>query len=198
MACAMDREADFLDLFIERRTHAPQVEPLVRAKVDRVPGKEETTDGRTVSRRLFEEVRNAPARGTATVEVRRLSARVKASKQARKDRRAARDADVTLRYQPVALPCSGAEPVNLFVVHAREEQPPPGVKPLEWFVLTTLPVTARPTPRGSCTGMRCAGASKSTSGSSSPAARSRSCSTTRPSGSNGPWRSRWSSGGGSS
>ena len=141
VVCTMDREADFLDLFIERRTHAPQVELLVRAKVDRVLGKEETADGQTVSRRLFEEVRNAPARGAATVEVRRLSARVKASKQARKDRRAARDADVTLRYQPVALPCSGAEPVNLFVVHAREEQPPPGVKPLEWFVLTTLPVT---------------------------------------------------------
>ena len=75
VVCTMDREADFLDLFIERRTHAPQVELLVRAKVDRVLGKEETANGRTVSRRLFEEVRNAPARGAATVEVRRLSAR---------------------------------------------------------------------------------------------------------------------------
>ena len=141
VVCTMDREADFLDLFIERRAHAPQVELLVRAKVDRVLGTEKTPDGHTVSRRLFDQVRNAPARGTATVEVRRLSARVKASKQARKDRRVARIAEVTLRYQPVALPCPGAAAVELWVVHAREQQPPPAVEPLEWFMLTTLPVT---------------------------------------------------------
>ena len=142
VVCTMDREADFLDLFIERRTHAPQVELLVRAKVDRVLGQQKTADGQTVSRRLFDEVRNAPARGAAMVEVRRLSARVKASKQPPKDGRAARVAEVTLRYQPVALPCPGTEPVELFVVHAREQQAPPAVKPLEWFVLTTLRVTS--------------------------------------------------------
>ena len=142
VVCTMDREADFLDLFIERRAHAPQVELLVRAKVDRVLGKEKTADGHTVSRRLFDEVRNAPARGAATVAVQRLSARAKASKQARKDRRAARVAEVTLRYQQVALPCPGAAPVELWVVHVREEQPPPTAEPLEWFLLTTLRVTS--------------------------------------------------------
>ena len=103
VVCAMDREADFLDLFIERRAHAPQVDLLVRAKVDRVVGKEKTPDGQTVSRRLFDQVRNAPARGDAKVEVQRLSARAKASKQARKDRRAARG-----RRGDTALPASGA------------------------------------------------------------------------------------------
>ena len=141
VVCTMDREADFLDLFVERRVHAPQVDLLVRAKVDRVLGREKTADGHVVSRRLFDEVRNAPARGGATVEVGRLSARVKASKQPAKAGRAKRDAELTLRYQPVKLPCPGAEPVELFIVHAREEQPPPAVKPLEWFLLTTLPVT---------------------------------------------------------
>ena len=142
VVCTMDREADFLDLFIERRTHAPGVDLLVRAKVDRVLGTEKTPDGHTVSRRLFDQVRKAPARGGCTVEMQRLSARVKASKQARKDGRAARVADVTLRYQQVALPCPGAAPVELWVVHAREEQPPPAVEPLEWFLLTTLRVTS--------------------------------------------------------
>ena len=93
-----------------------QVDVLVRAKADRVLGKEKTPDGQTVTRRLFDTVRNAPARGAAQVEVQRLSARVKASKQARKDRREARVADVTLRYQPVTLPCPGAAPVQLWVV----------------------------------------------------------------------------------
>ncbi len=142
VVCVMDREADFVDLFLEHRAHAPPVDLLVRAKADRVLGKEKTPDGQTVSRRLFDTVRNAPARGAAQVEVQRLSARVKASKQARKDRRKARVADVTLRYQQVALPCPGDEPVELWVVHVREEQPPPEVKPLEWFVLTTLRVTS--------------------------------------------------------
>ena len=153
VVCTMDREADFLDLFIERRANAPQVDLLVRANVDRVLGKEQTPDGQTVSRRLFDQVRNAPARGAAKVAVQRLNARATASKQAHKDRRAERVADLTLRYQQVALPCpavdtsiaavdrrarltrSGTAPVELWVVHARKEQPPPAVEPLEWFVL---------------------------------------------------------------
>ena len=125
VVCVMDREADFLDLFVEHRAAAPQIDLLIRAKADRVLGREKTPDGQTVSRRLFDTVRNAPARGAAKVEVQRLSARVKASKQARKDRREARVADVTLRYQQVPLPCPGDEPVALWVVHVREEQPPP-------------------------------------------------------------------------
>ena len=140
VVCTMDREADFLDLFVERRAHAPQVDLLVRAKVDRVLGKEKTADGDTVSRRLFDEVRNAPARGGCRVEVQRLSARAKASKQARKDRRVARVAKMILRYEAVALPCPGVAPVDLFVVHAREEEPA-AAEPLEWFLLTTLPVS---------------------------------------------------------
>ncbi len=91
-------------------------------------------------RRLFDEVRNAPARGACTVEVRRQSARVKASKQAPKNKRPARLAETTLRYEPVALPCPQAAPVALWMVHAREERPPAKTEALEWFLLTTVPV----------------------------------------------------------
>ena len=142
VVCTMDREADFLDLFVEHRTHAPNVELLVRAKVNRVLGKDATPDGDTAVRRLFDEVRNAPARGTCTVEVSRQSARVKASKQPCKPKRAARLAETTLRYEPVALPCPGAAPVALWMVHAREERPPPDTEALEWFLLTTVPVAS--------------------------------------------------------
>ena len=72
----------------------------------------------------------------------RQSARVKASKQARKQQRTARIAAMTLRYQPVALPCPGAAPVQLWVVHAREQRPPAQVAPLQWFLLSTLPVAS--------------------------------------------------------
>ena len=138
--CTMDREADFVDLFVERRERAPQVELLVRAKVDRVLAKERTADGEQVTQRLFEEVRSGPARGTCRVEVKRQSARPKASRQARKAKRGARVAELTLRYQPVALPCPGAAPVPMWIVHAREEQAPAQVVPLEWFLLSTLPL----------------------------------------------------------
>ena len=45
VVCTMDREADFLDLFVEQREHAPQVELLVRAKVNRILGHECTAEG---------------------------------------------------------------------------------------------------------------------------------------------------------
>ena len=139
VVCVMDREADFLDLFVEHRAAAPQIDLLIRAKADRVLGREKTPDGQTVSRRLFDTVRNAPARGAAKVEVQRLSARVKASKQARKDRREARVADVTLRYQQVPLrPGTSRSHCGSL----REEQPPPAAEPLEWFLLTTLRVSS--------------------------------------------------------
>ena len=140
IVCTLNREADFVDLFVERREHAPQVELLVRAKVDRVLGKDTAPDGSKLSRRLFDDVRNSPARGDCIVEVTRLSARIKAGKQAEKPRRTARNAKTTLRYQRVALPCPGAAPVEMSLVHIREENPPRNVKPLEWFILTTLPV----------------------------------------------------------
>ena len=139
--CTLDREADFVDLFVERREHAPQVELLVRAKVDRVLAKERTADGDQITRRLFEEVRSGPARGSCSVEVSRQSARVKASKQAQAAAYGAhRRHDAA--YQPVALPCPGAAPVRMWVVHAREQRPPAQVAPLQWFLLSTLPVAS--------------------------------------------------------
>ena len=137
---AMDREADFLDLFIARRAHAPQVDLLVRAKVDRVLGKEKTPDGQTVSRHLFDQVRNAPARGDARVEVQRLSARAKASKQARKDRRAARVAEVTLRYQQVALapaPRRSSCGSSMCARNSRRPRPSAGVVPADHAAVTS-------------------------------------------------------------
>ena len=56
VVCTMDREADFLDLFVEHCEHAPQVELLVRAKVNRILGHDCTAEGDTAVRRLFDEV----------------------------------------------------------------------------------------------------------------------------------------------
>ena len=133
--CAMDREADFFELFNEPRH--PQVELLVRAKHDR------RTDG---EHKLFETLRRSPVRSTLTIRIPRQSARPKLSKHKARPHRAERTAQVALRYQEVELPppsnLKDKMPLKLWVVHIREETPPPGEIALEWFLLTTVAVTS--------------------------------------------------------
>ena len=139
--CVMDREADFLDLFVEQREHAPSVDLLVRAKVNRVLDKDAGAEGNRVVHHLFDRLRGAPSRGHCTVAVSRQSARPKASRQRRKPKRLARQAELTLRYEQITLPRPTDKPVKLWIVHAREQRPPTNADPLEWFLITTLPVT---------------------------------------------------------
>ena len=135
--CVMDREADFLGLFVEQRDRCPQVELLVRAKSNRVLGEdaEET-------RCLFHTMRNAPVQSECRVQVGRVSARPKASKQRRKARRTARRAQLTLRYRRVTLKRPQANPIRMWALLAREETPPDAADPIEWLLLSTLPVTS--------------------------------------------------------
>ena len=123
------READFVDLFVERRERTPGVELLVRAKTNRVLGKDDAD-------KLFDKVRKSPAQGKLVVEVKRLSARVKA--QAAKAARQPRQATVRLRCLKVELPAKRKAPVEL--THVREENPPADDE--RRFLLTTLPSAA--------------------------------------------------------
>jgi hypothetical protein len=136
----MDREADIFELFDEQRTN-PSVELLVRAKNNRcVHGA-----GDTGHDKLFERMRNAPERGRMQVVVTRQSARPKASKQAAKAKREPRLADVSVHFERIELAPTDAalkqrEPLALWCVHVREDRAPPGVKALEWFLLTTIAI----------------------------------------------------------
>ncbi len=60
--------------------------------------------------------------------------------------RCERLADVTLRYMPVRLVPShyhaDKAPIDIWVVHAAEENPPLGAQALEWFLLTTMEPTS--------------------------------------------------------
>ena len=58
--CVMDREADFLDLFVQQREHAPAVDLLVRAKHNRVLAEEADTEGRPGRRAPVRQVARAP------------------------------------------------------------------------------------------------------------------------------------------
>jgi hypothetical protein len=133
--CVMDREADFYELSCEPRPR--RVELLVRAKHDR------RTEGEY---KLFETLRRSAVRATLTIQIPRQSARPKRSKQKARPPRSERIAQVALRYQEIELPPPSEHrdkaPVKLWVVHLREETPPPGEVPLEWFLLTTVAVTS--------------------------------------------------------
>jgi hypothetical protein len=126
-----DREADIYDLLVLPRR--PNCELLIRA-----------THNRRVKRnaealqveRLHQVMRQTPACGQLTLELRRHP------------EREARRATLTLRttsleFQPPSthLERECLEPVNLQVILAVEDNPPPDVEPVCWLLLTTLAVS---------------------------------------------------------
>lgn len=131
-----DREADFFELFDEQRQH-PRVDLLVRAKHNRHLA---TTPGK-----VFDVVRQASVLAEVRVHVPRQSARSKRSKQQARPARPGRVADFAVRAVRVRLLPPDAHrtktPMDVWVVHAREQTPPPETKALEWFLLTTIDCT---------------------------------------------------------
>lgn len=132
----MDRGADLFELFDEWR-QAPSVDLLVRAQHNR---------GTTGDKKLFDAVRTSEPRLKFDLLIGRKSARPKRSKQKAQPARKARTATATLRYQKIEL----APPfyhrdkaaVPLSIIHVGEEDPPAGVTPINWFLLTTLELSS--------------------------------------------------------
>lgn len=132
----MDRDADLFELFDEWRQD-PALELLVRAQHNR------TTTG---EEKLFDTVRASEPRRTLQIPIDRRSARPKRSKQKARPARKARIATVTLRYQKIELAPPfyhrDKAPIPLWVIHVWEEDPPAGVEPVEWFLLTTIELSS--------------------------------------------------------
>ena len=133
----MDREGDVFELFAARRDEGGP-ELLVRAQHDRALG-----DGG----KLFKALRGSPERGRMDIPLERLSARNSARGQSASPGRAKRVASAALRWMEVDLPVPekrrgelGARPCRMRAVHAFEDRAPEGAEPLEWMLLTTLPV----------------------------------------------------------
>ena len=130
-----DREADFFELFDEQRKN-PRVEVLVRAKHNRNITEEPF--------KLFAAVRNAPVQSEVVVHIPRQSARPKRSKQKARPKRPARTAQLAVRAMRIQLrPAhyhADKEPIDIWVVHALEENPPSNTEPVEWFLLTTIEI----------------------------------------------------------
>ena len=135
ITCVMDREADFYELFDAHRANAC-VDLLIRANHNRL-----TTTGA----KLFNRLRASQHRGTVQLQVKRQSARAKRSKQKARAARSRRVAQLALHYEKVEFfPPSylkGKSNIELWVVHAQEKKPPPGVTPLEWCLLTSREIS---------------------------------------------------------
>jgi hypothetical protein len=130
----MDREADFFELFDEQRQN-PCVELLVRAQYNRCT---------TGELKLFDAVKQTPELGKILINVSRQSARPKKSKVKARPKRLERTAEVSLRYKRIKLKPppyhKQKEPIAVWIVHALEDNPPGGVEPLEWFLITTVEI----------------------------------------------------------
>jgi len=132
-----DREADFFEMFDEQRNN-PRVDLLVRAKHDRnIVGE---------PAKLFETLRQEPVQSRVRVHVPRQSARPKRSKQKARPKRPGRTAQMSVRYKRIQLrPAhynTDKEPIDIWVIHALEEDQPQNTKPIEWFLLTTVEITS--------------------------------------------------------
>ena len=146
LVCVMDREADFFELFDEQRSIASKssarVDLLVRAKHDRATA--DHTAGPSPLN-LFDSARRSPVRGRARIDVPRQSARPKRSKQKARAGHPRRTAQVAVRYRQVELrpPAhhSAKPAITLWVVHVAESRRPGNAEPVEWFLLSTCPIT---------------------------------------------------------
>jgi len=132
-----DREADFFELFDEQRQN-PCVELLIRAKHNRKLNEEPF--------KLFEAVRQTSEQSRVRVAIPRESARPKKSKQKKRDARPGRLADLAVRKLHIQLPppeyYPDKAPIDIWLVHALEVSPPPGIKAVEWFLLTTINIAS--------------------------------------------------------
>jgi hypothetical protein len=116
-----DRESDIFELFDQTEVAPENLYLLVRAQHDRLlaPGQ-----------KLWETLRQQPCGGTQQISVPRRS------------NRPARTATLALRWCPIQIsPPQVAlkkswQPIPLYAVMARELNPPPGVEPIEWVLVT--------------------------------------------------------------
>lgn len=148
--CVGDSEADIYEVFAEPRGERP-VHWLIRAcHSDRVVQPDSTAaaaaEGVAAARYLRDQVLAAPVLFTKEVAVRgRGEPKVGCEQGARHQPRQSRTAVVevratTVNLQPPWRPDRVLSPVTVNAVLVREIDPPANDEPVEWLLLTTLPI----------------------------------------------------------
>ena len=135
-----DREADLYDFF--RLSDQIGCPVLVRAKANRVVNLESRFSEQS-GIKLWEHMRQQLGTGSYTIDIPRIS------KTRHNKERKARTATVTLRFGSFTLNPPRNNPkhntenlpdIEMNAVYVLEKNPPDGEEPLEWMLLTNLPV----------------------------------------------------------
>lgn len=134
--CVADSEADIYELFAEPRGEPP-VHWLVRACQDRALDEQE--------QHLREAALAKPMLYQVELLIRGRRAKTAVEDRARRQNRETRQAEVEVRATQVTLrpphrPDRQLPPVTVNVVLVREPKPPAGETPVEWILVTTLPI----------------------------------------------------------
>jgi hypothetical protein len=135
--CIGDSEADIYELFAEPRGEQP-LHWLIRACQDRALQSD-------TPEHLRAEVLKKPVLYNVELLIRGRTAKTAAEDRARRQNRVTRQASVEVRAATVTLraPWRGDRelpPVTVNVVLVREPNPPPREPPVEWILVTTLPI----------------------------------------------------------
>jgi Transposase DNA-binding/Transposase Tn5 dimerisation domain len=135
--CVADSEADIYELFAEPRG-VPPVHWLIRACQDRAL---EAGAGKGLRDRAL----GNPVLYRLDLRIRGRRAKTAAEERGRRQNREPRQAQVEVRAATLTLrpPWRGDRelpPVTVNVVLVREPNPPPGEPPVEWILVTTLPI----------------------------------------------------------
>ena len=142
-----DSEADIFELLVAGQTPEGQAKWIVRSAFDRALHGEGNEDTRAAAGKLLsKELESVPVVTVYEVPVRGREAKVICKKRGRNQPRQPRTATLEVRATRVTLraprrPDRKLPEVAVNVVQAREVNPPPGELPVEWLLLTSMPIT---------------------------------------------------------
>ena len=142
-----DSEADIFELLVTAQADPHEIDWIVRACHNRalVPDENRAESAEPAEKLLWESVASAPVLFTQTISVRGRKPKVSCETRGRRQARQPRKTEVEVRAATVTLrPPWRADrklpPVTLNVVLVREIDPPDGEEPVEWLLLTNLPI----------------------------------------------------------
>lgn len=144
--CIGDSESDIYELFAEPcQTESGQAHLLIRGCYDRsISSTNQNDDGSC--QMLLDAIRSQPVIATQTIDISKRKQKNSANKKKRTQARDARTAVVSIRATTVTInrpqrcDSSIASKVQVNVVLAEEVNPPEGQTPIQWLLITTLPI----------------------------------------------------------
>lgn len=139
-----DSEADIYELFTAAQAEPKEIDWIVRACQNRALIRDES-QGESPQKWLRECLQARPVLFTKTISIRGRKPKVNCEQRARRQARHSRKAEVEVRAATVTLRPPWREdrklqPVTLNAVLVREVNPPEGEEPVEWLLLTSLPI----------------------------------------------------------